>query len=98
MLGYIKEAMKLNEAGVKVSKKVITETEKKELVTPDYLDTALKKNKKAKATFDAFSYSNKKEYITWLEEAKTEATRTKRLADAIEWMREGKIRNWKYQK
>jgi uncharacterized protein YdeI (YjbR/CyaY-like superfamily) len=98
LLGYIKEAMKLNEAGLKVPKKAVTETDRKELTTPDYLNAALQKNKKAKQTFDAFSYSNKKEYITWLEEAKTEATRLKRLADAVAWMSEGKIRNWKYQK
>lgn len=98
IIGYIKEAMKLNEAGLKVPKKVVTENDRKELATPDYLSAALQKNKKAKATFEAFSYSNKKEYITWLEDAKTEATRTKRLADAVEWMSEGKIRHWKYQK
>ncbi len=97
LLGYIKEAMQLNDAGIKVQKKVIPD-DKKELVTPDYLIAALKKNKKAKETFEAFSYSNKKEYVTWLEEAKTEATRMKRLTDAIEWMAEGKIRNWKYLK
>lgn len=97
IIGYIKEAMKLNDAGVKVSKKV-TKGDKKELATPDYLSAALKKNKKAKETFGAFSYSNKKEYITWLEDAKTETTREKRLAEAVEWMSEGKIRHWKYQK
>mgnify|MGYP001546264972 CR=1 FL=1 len=98
LLGYIKEAMKLNEEGKKVPKKLPAETVKKELVTPDYLMAALQKNKKAKTTFEAFSYSCKKEYISWLEEAKTEATRTKRLTDAVEWMSEGKMRHWKYQK
>lgn len=97
LTAYIKEAMRLNDAGIKVQKKLV-EGDKKELATPDYLSAALKKNKKAKETFDAFSYSNKKEYITWLEDAKTETTRTKRLADAVEWMSEGKSRNWKYQK
>ena len=43
-----------------------------------------------------FSPSNKREYIDWITEAKTEATRTKRLATAVEWMAEGKPRNWKY--
>jgi uncharacterized protein YdeI (YjbR/CyaY-like superfamily) len=60
--------------------------------------TALKKNKKALLTFEAFSPSNKRDYIEWLTEAKTEATREKRLAQAIEWMAEGKPRNWKYMK
>ena len=59
--------------------------------------TALKKHKNALATFDAFSPSKKKEYVEWYVEAKAEATREKRLAQAIEWMAEGKARNWKYQ-
>ena len=59
---------------------------------------ALEKNKKAAATFKAFSPSNKREYVEWITEAKREATREKRLAQAIEWMAEGKPRNWKYMK
>ncbi|MCD6067909.1 MAG: hypothetical protein K0S33_2735 [Bacteroidetes bacterium] len=95
MLDYIKDAMKLNEAGIKTPGRKKTDVAQ-ELEIPDFLTAALKKNKKAKATFDAFSYSNKKEYVVWLADAKTEATREKRLADAIEWMSEGKIRHWKY--
>jgi bacteriocin resistance YdeI/OmpD-like protein len=45
---------------------------------------------------DKFSPSHRREYIEWLTEAKTEATRAKRLATALEWMAEGKPRNWKY--
>jgi uncharacterized protein YdeI (YjbR/CyaY-like superfamily) len=70
----------------------------KELDVPDDLKQALKKNKKALATFDAFSYSNKKEYVEWITEAKTEVTRMKRLDQAIALMAEGKVRNWKYVK
>ena len=47
--------------------------------------------------FDAFSYSKKKDYIEWITEAKTEATRNKRLATTLEWVAEGKARNWKYE-
>jgi uncharacterized protein YdeI (YjbR/CyaY-like superfamily) len=97
MLAYIKEAAKLNELGIKAPSKSKT-VPVKEIETPVYLSNALNKNAKAKATFDKFSYSNKKEYIVWLEDAKTETTREKRLAEAIEWMAEGKIRNWKYVK
>lgn len=48
------------------------------------------------ATFEAFISSKKKEYMERITEAKTEATREKRLAQAVEWMAEGKVRNWKY--
>lgn len=92
---YIKAAMQLNEEGAKVQKKPAPD--KKELVTPDDLLQALKANKAAKLTYDAFSYTNKKDYVEWITEAKTEATRLKRLTQAIEWMAEGKTRHWKYQ-
>ena len=96
VLGYIREAVTLNEQGVKAPapKKKL----KGELEVPDYFMAALKKNKKALATFEAFSPSNKREYVEWVTEAKQEATREKRLATAIEWMAEGKPRNWKYMK
>jgi uncharacterized protein YdeI (YjbR/CyaY-like superfamily) len=58
----------------------------------------LKKNKAALKTFEGFSYSNRKDYVEWLTEAKQEATREKRLASALEWMAEGKSRNWKYMR
>jgi uncharacterized protein YdeI (YjbR/CyaY-like superfamily) len=93
IIAYIKEAAKLNEAGVKVIKK---KPEKIELVTPPYFIKALKSNKAALKTFEGFSYSNRKEYIQWITEAKTEATRDKRIETALDWLAEGKIRNWKY--
>ncbi len=54
----------------------------------------MKKNTRALATFEGFSY-NKKDYVEWVTEAKTEETRSKRLATALDWMAEGKVRNWK---
>ncbi len=95
LIGYIKEAVKLNDEGIKLPPKPKSK-EKKELVIPAYFMAALKKNKKALTTFESFSYSNKKEYVEWITEAKTEATRMQRLKTAVEWMSEGKIRNWKY--
>ena len=94
LLAYIREAVALNRDGVKVP--AAKKKPKAELRVPDYLMAALKKNKKALATFEAFSPSNKREYVEWIVEAKQEATRDKRLAQAIEWMQEGKPRNWKY--
>jgi uncharacterized protein YdeI (YjbR/CyaY-like superfamily) len=92
---WIKEAMALNNKGIKIVKP--KSTEKKELIVPDYFIKALSKNKKALQTFEAFSYSNKKEYAEWITEAKTDETRNKRIASAIEMMAEGKSRNWKYK-
>ena len=71
---------------------------KKKLPVPRDLATALAKSRKAGATFSAFPPGQRREYIEWLEEAKTETTRARRLGQAIEWMAEGKSRNWKYMK
>lgn len=65
---------------------------------PDDFLTALKKNKKALATFEGFSPSHKREYIEWIEEARRNETRSKRIKQAVEWMAGGKPRNWKYIK
>ena len=96
LVGHIKKAVALNDAGVK-SPTRSGPRKRKELVVPDYFLAALRKNKKALATFDGFSYSHKKEYVEWITEAKQEATRERRLGDAIDWMSEGKSRHWKYE-
>ena len=96
MMGLIRQAVELNEKGIKVAKK--RPVEKKQLAVPPDLTKALSKNKAAKAVFEKFSPSHKNEYLKWIEEAKTESTRNKRLATTVEWLSEGKIRNWKYEK
>ena len=58
----------------------------------------LKKNAKARAVFDAFPPSHKREYIDWVDAAKTAETKQRRLATAIAWISAGKSRNWKYQR
>lgn len=95
LISYIKEAVKLNEDGVKLPPRKKSETE---TTVPDYFIKALKKNKTAFSTFENFSPSHKREYIEWIAEAKTEETRNRRIATAIEWTSEGKPRNWKYMK
>lgn len=96
IVGLIRQAMELNEKGIKVEKKM--PVAKKQLVVPNVLVNALKKNKKASETFENFPHSCKKEYAEWIAEAKTEPTRDKRLAQTLEWLAEGKRRNWKYEK
>lgn len=94
---YILQAAELIDNGVKLPKKTPATTEKT-IEVPDYLLSALKKNKAALKQFEAFPYSHKKEYVMWITEAKTEATRDKRIATALEWIAEGKGRNWKYER
>jgi uncharacterized protein YdeI (YjbR/CyaY-like superfamily) len=95
LVGYVKKAMELNEKGIK-SPNRMKRKPKPEAVVPKDLAAALGKNKKARATFDNFSASHRREYIEWITEAKTEATRQRRIETAVEWMAEGKSRNWKY--
>ncbi|MBS1505069.1 MAG: YdeI/OmpD-associated family protein [Bacteroidetes bacterium] len=97
LLGFLKQAVDLNEQEIKRPVKT-TPKGTKTIDTPDYLARALKKNKTAYEIFENFAYSHRKEYIQWFEEAKTEETRNKRIAQAIEWISEGKGRNWKYAK
>src|SRR4051812_46853088 len=77
---YIKEAMALTEAGVKVKKE--KPAAPKEVVVPEYFYEALKKNVTALVAFEKFSPSHRREYIEWITEAKTDATRNKRIATA----------------
>lgn len=95
LIGYVKKAAELNEKGIKVPSRA--KPKKKEpLNVPDYFLVALRKNKKAFPTFENFNYSNKREYVQWVTEAKRDETRAQRLKTAVEWMAQGKKRNWKY--
>jgi uncharacterized protein YdeI (YjbR/CyaY-like superfamily) len=93
LLQYIKKARELNEERVK---KPMVKTAKKKLIVPAYFRAALGRSKKAQATFDNFSYSHRKEYVTWITEAKREETREKRIKTALQWLAQGKSQNWKY--
>ncbi|GAB2501553.1 hypothetical protein GCM10027084_14770 [Pseudoxanthomonas sangjuensis] len=96
LLAHFKKAMALNEQGVK-SPAARKAAPKPPPQAPADLLAALKKNGAAQATFDAFPPSCKREYVEWITEAKREETRARRLAQAVEWMAEGKRRNWKYE-
>ncbi|HXY30063.1 MAG TPA: YdeI/OmpD-associated family protein [Gemmatimonadaceae bacterium] len=96
LTGYIKKGMRLNEKGVTVPR--AKPRARRDVAIPIELQHALGGNKQALATFEGFSPSAKREYCEWIAEAKTEGTRQRRLETALEWMAEGKPRNWKYMK
>ena len=95
LAGYIRKAVALNDDGIKVARAPRRAAPKAVRVPAD-LTAALNKSGKARDTFTALSPSHKREYIEWITEAKTDATRARRIKTAIEWMSEGKARNWKY--
>ena len=80
------------------AKEKTTKRAAKPVTVPTYFRTALRKNAKARAAFDAFPPSHKREYVDWIASAKTDATRQRRLATALEWIASGMSRNWKYER
>jgi len=68
------------------------------LQMPDDLDAALNGNAAARKTYDAFAPSKQRDYLEWVLEAKQPATRARRIAQAVEWLAEGKARHWKYER
>jgi uncharacterized protein YdeI (YjbR/CyaY-like superfamily) len=93
---WLKEAMALNETGIKLPQR--EHKTPKEVVMPAPFVEALNANPQAKAVFESKSPSFRKEYNIWIGDAKTEATRDKRIAEALPWISEGKGRFWKLSK
>lgn len=96
LLALVKKAAKLNEQGETAPRAV--KHAKPALRTPADLSAALKAKAKAKAFWATLSPSAKRDYIEWITEAKQPATRAKRLAETVQWLGEGKRRNWKYER
>jgi uncharacterized protein YdeI (YjbR/CyaY-like superfamily) len=97
MLASFRKAWKDAGEGKTVMRRRDHQTPKPPLEVPADLAAALKKSKPAQFVFDKFSPSCQREYINWINEAKQQATRERRLEQAVAWMAEGKQRNWKYQ-
>jgi uncharacterized protein YdeI (YjbR/CyaY-like superfamily) len=101
MLSLLRQAVAFIDSGqytspIAARQKVVKAPASAVQVPPEFTK-ALKANKKASAVFAAFSPSCKKEYVEWIADAKRAETRDKRIATAIDWISEGKQRNWKYQ-
>ena len=100
LAGYVRQAMAERDTPSPTPAATARRAPRPTLEVPDFLAAALaqRKHAKARAAFDAFAPSHRREYIEWLVDAKTDATREKRLAQALEWLAEGKSRNWKYER
>jgi len=94
----VKQAAKMNADGVTTSLMSGRRTARKPLPVPADLEHALAADKRARATFERFPPSHQREYVEWITEAKRDETRAKRIATALEWLGEGKPRNWKYMR
>jgi uncharacterized protein YdeI (YjbR/CyaY-like superfamily) len=91
----IREAVALSKAAP--APRVVKHAPKPSSEVHSEFATALKANPAAQATLDGFPPSARREYIDWVNDAKQDKTRAKRIADAIEWLSEGKRRHWKYE-
>ncbi|HEX6930335.1 MAG TPA: YdeI/OmpD-associated family protein [Gammaproteobacteria bacterium] len=92
LVACIREAVALNEAGK-------GRRERKPVKVPplpaDFAD-AMRRDRRAVATFENFPPSEQREYVEWITEANQAATRARRITQAVEWLAEGKRRHWKY--
>ncbi|HEX8644958.1 MAG TPA: YdeI/OmpD-associated family protein [Allosphingosinicella sp.] len=95
LAALVEKAMAVTDSGVKRAKPA--KPPKPDLETPDDLSAALAGNPAARSTFDGFPPSCRREYVAWVVEAKRPETRARRIDQAVEWMAEGKRRNWKYE-
>lgn len=94
LVAYIKLAMHFNEPTTKLPPRKERSAPVK---VPKELMESLQANPQALENFNAFTPSKRKDYIFWITGAKTEETRERRIETAVDWITEGKSRNWKYE-
>ena len=77
-------------AGDTVEVAIEVDTEPRTIEPPADLAEALDANPDAASTFDSFSYSHRREYVEWIDEAKRPETRERRIAKTIERLVDGR--------
>ncbi len=97
LVSYVKQAKKLDGDGSGAAPAKRKVTKKPTLKAPKYMVDAINGDKAAKKFWGTMAPGYKREYVEWITEAKREATRDKRLVQTVEWLAEGKTRNWKYK-
>ena len=95
LVALVKQAMALNESGAAQPRRV-AKAKPAPVPSPAFA-AALGGNRKAAKVFAAFPPGQQREYVEWIDQAKGEATRARRIAQAVDWLAEGKRRNWKYE-
>lgn len=98
ILNIIEQAVVLNNSNIKLPPRTKINSSALRVNIPDFILNEINKNKLAKFNFEKFTVSKRKEYVEWILEAKTVTTKKKRLQKTVEWLAEGKSRNWKYEK
>lgn len=96
LLTYVRAAAALNASGARPARPA--RAPKPELPVPDDLLALLEQHEAARLAFEGFSPSHRREYVEWIVEAKTEATRQRRLEQTLAQLADGKPRHWKHQR
>ena len=94
---YVAEAVRILDGGEPAKPRGASVTRRAEIPMPDDFAAMLKGHPAAAAALAAFSPSHRREYLEWIVGAKREETRARRMATAIEWLTQGKTKEWKYQ-
>ena len=101
LIDLVRQAVALNDAAAAAPKAAKTGSGRRQIAprpkVPADLKRALTTSAAARRTFEAFPPGEQREYVQWLEDAKRPETRARRLAQTLEWLAEGKRRNWKYR-
>lgn len=98
LLRLIRQAAALNGEGLRPSGAGRASRTAGTPVAPPWFLAALRKRPAALRTFTGFSPSRRRDYVEWVTEARREETRRKRVPLAVEWLEEGKSRNWRYER
>jgi len=78
------------DVGDRVEVVIERDTEPRSVETPKDLAAVLRKSKPARDRFEKLSYTHRKEYVRWIEEAKKPETRARRVEKAVAMLSEGK--------
>jgi hypothetical protein len=81
------------EAGDEVTVTIALDEAPREVEVPPALAQALEGDASAKASFDALAFTHRKEFAQWIAEAKKDETRERRVAQALQMLREGRTRS-----
>lgn len=95
LLAWLMDAVKLNEVNMKLP--VQQKQDNGTFIIHLEFKKGLRKYPEAGKNFHSMSDSHKKEYTNWINEARRDETRKKRIDLAIEWLLQGKNMNWKYR-
>jgi hypothetical protein len=81
------------EAGDEVTVTIALDEAPREVEVPPALAQALESDPTAKARFDALAFTHRKEFARWIAEARKDDTRERRVAEALQMLREGRTRS-----